>query len=487
MKKYKKLLLGLVGLVFLFQSLFLLFPIRNAEAAPNASEAQAATFRFESPNRIVGNFGASGNINFNLEGGFNPRGIFIPESGFCEPAQAPGVPVPSDERSRLEVLQTSTNPLTGQADLELFLFNNVGACTSKVQRNNVPVTFDESSAQGSQFTKATIDNSTYEFQSGNGNSANIVGQFGSAGQVIFNDQESGNDADRNYKAAANKFCGQLSWIGYGSTTDLEFKQADQNKDPIPITVRLSYYDSGGKCVQYTVQKKLQNPDQVGTASLRWDGEQIKDVSAQSSLVLSKRAGDNTNRLYVKANDDCGGGTVVVLDTPKGNDGTLYKLSKASGSPGGSIPKIIKDAFPGCEVDDSWRVKITGKFGEASNPTNPDPKDPNNPGENEDNCYTLGSTGLEWFFCAVLAGIDKAVKEFYEEVEDQLCVKAGISTTAGGTDDTGQAINPCGKDSGNYLNEDTKAIWSAVRVIATSLLVIAMLVMVIGTAIRGNNV
>jgi hypothetical protein len=98
--------------------------------------------------------------------------------------------------------------------------------------------------------------------------------------------------------------------------------------------------------------------------------------------------------------------------------------------------------------------------------------------------------LGWIFCKLLEGIDAAVKSFYEEVEGQLCVKSGLSTTKGGENSAGDATNVCVSktDSGpkNYLTADLNKAWSSMRVIATSILVIVMLIGIIGHAAGGGK-
>lgn len=98
------------------------------------------------------------------------------------------------------------------------------------------------------------------------------------------------------------------------------------------------------------------------------------------------------------------------------------------------------------------------------------------GASAETCESNGTLGLEWIFCPILRGIDKVVNSFYGEVEKQLCFKVGANVTAGDTRCT---------ESVGYLTPKVKDAWSSIRIIATSLLVIAMLVMVISQALGGN--
>ncbi|HEX5395334.1 MAG TPA: hypothetical protein VFW52_03235 [Candidatus Saccharimonadales bacterium] len=93
----------------------------------------------------------------------------------------------------------------------------------------------------------------------------------------------------------------------------------------------------------------------------------------------------------------------------------------------------------------------------------------------ESCESASLISLEWLFCAVLRGIDGVVRSFYDQVEAQLCVKAGPSTTAGATQ--------CGAGSDNILNDQVYSAWSTMRIIASVILVLAMLGMVIAQALN----
>ncbi len=103
------------------------------------------------------------------------------------------------------------------------------------------------------------------------------------------------------------------------------------------------------------------------------------------------------------------------------------------------------------------------------------------------CENSDRLGLGWLFCKILRGIDSAVTAFYDEVQDQLCVKVDTAVTVNGT-----PINS-GTDGGvkcgnkeNLFTPQLYEVWSNIRVIATSLLVILMLVAIIGQAVSGGK-
>jgi hypothetical protein len=95
------------------------------------------------------------------------------------------------------------------------------------------------------------------------------------------------------------------------------------------------------------------------------------------------------------------------------------------------------------------------------------------------CLDADTLSLGWIFCKIFQGVDNTVRSFYGLVEDQLCFKAGDSSTNSG-------VNCDSSGNTNFLstqppNNGVFKAWSTFRVIATSLLVIAMLIMVISQA------
>lgn len=95
------------------------------------------------------------------------------------------------------------------------------------------------------------------------------------------------------------------------------------------------------------------------------------------------------------------------------------------------------------------------------------------------CLDADTLSLGWIFCKIFQGVDNTVRSFYSLVEDQLCFKAGASSTNSG-------VNCDSSGNTNFLktqppNNGVFKAWSTFRVIATSLLVIAMLIMVISQA------
>lgn len=461
----------------------------------NVNKAQALTF-VESDVGVTFKAGELGTIEVKIKGqafnftnnityeGLRQMGNFRPSSftysyggtGLCQPDPSSSGYNQSIPKSEIRVAFTnvpSSGPVLATAYVLIYSGNSSTACnivspsSGTIGFNrNLTYTPTVPPGQGSGFTDPKFAGASFKFVDGATIEASLPNKNGGKVTVRFTDSNPVDDK-REFLSDTSEFCGNKKGR-------ISFDNSDQGNNSIPLEVQLFYYTSAGLCTATEVLKNFNvaNPGKIATKVLQWNVANIESIGTTSITFNPRQETSGPSQTVFVSGSGCSG-YGVKLDND--NSGTLYDLNGAGSSNG---------PFPNCSVS-SRSVLIEGKRGEP--PVNDPDADPSGSGENEDNCYTLGSTGLEWFFCAVLAGIDKAVKEFYEEVEDQLCVKAGISTTAGGTDDTGQAINPCGKDSGNYLNDDTKAIWSAVRVIATSLLVIAMLVMVIGTAIRGNNV
>jgi len=85
-------------------------------------------------------------------------------------------------------------------------------------------------------------------------------------------------------------------------------------------------------------------------------------------------------------------------------------------------------------------------------------------------YTGAAHEFNWISCKILAGLDGLTNTFLGIVQNQLDVCTGKSSTTG---------NTC---SNNILTDQVKQAWRIFRVIATSILVIILLVMVISQAI-----
>ena len=115
---------------------------------------------------------------------------------------------------------------------------------------------------------------------------------------------------------------------------------------------------------------------------------------------------------------------------------------------------------------------------CSNPNDPTCT-PNTTGQ--PSCLDANTFSLGWLWCKIFDSIDWFVSHVYAAFEAQLCFKAGESSTDSGVNCDAQT---------NFLetqDPDKNGVykaWSTFRIIATSLLVIAMLTMVIATAVRG---
>lgn len=454
----QKIVSGLVT-VFTFSSIFIstavLFLPEKAEAAPTQAQINSATFEFISNTTIRGNFGAAGSINFSGPAATQGSGglpYYAPTGTFCTPVPGPSA---TGTPNGLLISVQDQNPLAARADMAFTIPDATGNCSPWIYRQGVAVTFDYANAQGSRFTEQSIRNSTYVF----GNNANvIIGTFPGVGAVNFIDDNAGSDSDRNYKAVANRFCGQLPWIGMADTTDVEFDQADSDLQDIPLTVRLSYFDSSGECRSIQVTRSLRNNNQA-SVTLRWDGEQIRDISS-GSFTLSIRNNDTTRRAYVSSQEACPN-VAVILDQPRGNTGLFLNLN--NGEPDGDDPPIARTYFPNCGVDESYRVTIAGTYGQDSDPVDPDPGDDDDSGETADDepsCEKTYNSGLEWLLCGLISQFDKITQGFNEIIEEQLDFNVEQN-----------------------LNENVEKVWSTFRIIASSLLLIVALIMVFGQAIN----
>lgn len=187
---------------------------------------------------------------------------------------------------------------------------------------------------------------------------------------------------------------------------------------------------------------------------------------------------------------------IIFTSAGSNQATRYSLNNDNNlntSEGNSdLINFLRDSTwgtPGCGQNASQR----NFFGTATtfNIFGTPPSGPNNAntpaagggngggGASAASCESSFSSGFEWVMCPALDIADSAAGAFNGFIEDQLCINTGASSSAGGV--------TCGGNSilGDQTHQGVKNAWSIFRVLATSLLVIIMLVMVISQAIGGG--
>lgn len=329
----------------------------------------------------------------------------------------------------------------------------------------------KSTPPSSIFTDKTIGNiksSDFSFQDG----ANILFSF-SGKQIALYDREP-EDNTRNFipKTDSDKslFCAAISGV--------TFNNADQEKNPLPASFEVAYYDSSNnnQCKKKTINISLNNPGKVATKVLTWNKSNIQSLTG--SLTASLQGGSKT--VYLKNPDDqCGGGWAIELSGANANSGTIYQVS-SGGSNAGSI------GLPNCKITSQRSVLIGGSAGSAGSVDVPvgaacdggsDCKDGTCQGPNctssadtstggdagaSANTCALKSNGfsLAWLMCPMLEAADALASSLMNAFEDQLEF----------------SVNK------NDSQAELKAAWTIIKDIAAAVLVIVMLVMVISQAI-----
>ncbi len=169
---------------------------------------------------------------------------------------------------------------------------------------------------GNAFTDKTVGNikaSDFTIKDG----ANIILNFNGA-SVTFHDKNP-EDETRNFKSSNNDFCG-------GNIGEINFKDGDQAKDPLPINVSIPYYDTSsagkGACKSgvdaWSLSPSIDNSKQLAMAVVKYSGPDIVSVSDTSNLKLSAQTGDTSGKIFVSDNSSgsCGGNYVALLDRPR---------------------------------------------------------------------------------------------------------------------------------------------------------------------------
>lgn len=402
------------------------------------------------------------NVEFDGSGSGNITYRPKDPSLFCVPANSTAGAKPNPPDSYLQVAVKNTTPLSGTIlsgglgdpvavpESNLYAGTNPQNC-NRALPSDKSVTSLAVAPPGAIFTNSTIGNikaGNFSFQDG----ANIILSFDGKQIDLYDKQPEDNNRNFTPKTSDDSafFC--------TSTNGISFKNSDQGKDPLPITFEVAYYDvpNNNKCLKKTLSFNISNPNKIAERVLEWNDQTIESLSG--SLSLSKQA--SSDLVYLEQpNDACGGDYVVILDQKGGTAGTLFQLEGGSADSGTAIGK----AFPNCSVKSQREVLIDGTQGTAI--------DNNNggiTGNDGDTCAAnSGGWGLAWLACPVLDAASGLTTTLLNIFEDQLSFSVN---------QLGSSKDPT---SGYYKIHQS---WSLIKDIASSLVVIVMLVMVLSQAI-----
>lgn len=281
--------------------------------------------------------------------------------------------------------------------------------------------------------------------------ANIVLNFNGA-KVTFHDNQPEDD-QRNFKSSNGDFCG-------GKIGEINFNDADQAKDPLPITVTIPYYDtsaagkgackSGDQAFKLTSSSaglgfgSINNSNQLAMTVLQYSGSDIVSVSNTSKFKLSAQTADTSGKIFVSSPNDttCGGGTAVLLADAHGTDGTIFKLGAGTGDPSTAVGK----AFPGCKVAYQRAIKLAGSYTQSLSGGT----------AGTDDCVT--DSGFDWIICPVVHGLSKTADLMNRVISGQL----NFNT----------------KDN---LGDSVKAAWAIFKNLVSVIIVIVLLIMILSQA------
>ncbi|HVO86169.1 MAG TPA: hypothetical protein VMT23_00355, partial [Candidatus Binatia bacterium] len=454
------------------------------KAEISAIDSNGSTFYFKDSSTIVGNISHNGTVQeVTFTGSGSPvadpsrQYIYTNSDSFCQPPN----PVTGYAKvSQVVVIFSSINPLQGKIISSgstgpasgSYLWpgpnpqncgTTVGASPSlfpvNISQDKITPKQNAPTGKGSQYTTATVKAATYKFTQ-NGGLIQMSFPGTSIDPITFADQQ---PYDKTYGfVSPSFFCDGNNGSKTASLT-LQPGSAGFSADTIKAQLTLSYFN-GNTCV--TDQKltiNVTNPDDAlsdgTTAKLaqefaQWDDTSIdilkcspeqSSCSTDFSLSLQNGSGNTT---YLQSPDSSCGGYTLELDEPGKNTGTFYK---SSGAP--------------CVKSDSRVVAVLGTKGQASD-TNTGDGGAGSTGSDSSACsFNNGSAldvGLQWILCPVIKGLSASADAIDKYVEGQL----NFST----------------KDN---LGQSVKNAWSIFKDLASSLVVILLLVMVFAQAIGGN--
>ncbi len=329
---------------------------------------------------------------------------------------------------------------------------------------------DTFSALDSATIKANLGSSgTYNFIDNNPYPQDSTFNFVPQPKTVDGLCDPGNVKDQN---------GVSGSIKYGVTLFPNPKNATGLKvDPISAEVKLGYTPAGALgCSAVLFKTMVSNPNGVAAATYEYSGNNIINAPGFTSANLKPVPSSNNVYAADTTAGTCGGGNLIVVSATNFNSGTRYDLTsnKNNGGPGTDAHTIpaLSSVFPAgnCYLAQAPLAEtIAGSPGGTAPGGTP-------AGGNtvaDTSCeaqYTGAAHVLNWILCPILDGMDSIFNTINGQVEAQLNVCTGISSTTGST---------CGN---NLLTPQVKKSWAVFRDLATALLVIVMLIMVFSQAI-----
>ena len=340
-----------------------------------------------------------------------------------------------------------------------------------------------------------IAGATYTFQDG----ANIIGDFGSSGQVTFTDTNP-TDSTRNYKPLSGEFCDPNTNVTVkdGVSKNIKFGiniDSSVNLNAVPIhgdatvsaQVKLGLQQGANGCTGQVFAATITNPGGIGGTDFQWDGSSIttfEGVTPQLSFAKDTQQGVSGEIYLANAgSNNCGASDAILLSAPGANTGKYYQLSDAqiathagpgktsnmSDYPGLAQTNAVSNSS--CHVDSLTNITITGTQGQAA------PGGPNTvttSGDADSSCEATAGSSLAWVMCPLFNAASAIVQSTVNIFENLLSFTVA--------QDLGNAS--C-KINNQGCQASVKLTWSIIKNVASIILVILMLVMVLSQAIGGG--
>ncbi|MBI4034314.1 hypothetical protein HY380_00275 [Candidatus Saccharibacteria bacterium] len=281
-------------------------------------------------------------------------------------------------------------------------------------------------------------------------------------KVTFVDNNTSDDT-HEYLAPSDPraFCSGGKGVG-----SIDISGWDETATSMNARVDIDYLD--GSCRNWDKNGhtiSIRNPAKAASQGYQWNNDTI--ISDNARKVYGVLSSDK--KLYGLSSEKCGGGGVIVLNTPGGTQGTEYKLSPDEGEVfSGKLKDAHNDALLRNYYDSGKcylksnpvSVNIAGTPGRPSSNSNLPPGGTTS--GNSSDCFVNNSSGLEWLLCPITTTLSKAVDEMNGFIEGQLNFNVDRN-----------------------LNDDSEihTAWALFKNIVTALVIIVMLVMVISQAIN----
>ena len=336
-------------------------------------------------------------------------------------------------------------------------------------------------------------------------SDNIVGTFGSLGQIDFLDTNtSSGDTTYNYTPTSGNFkdpgtVAGKNGVSGGIRFGIDFSgKPNFSASTVSGVIKLGYVQ-GTSTTPVLSKVQVANPDITGTSSpaatakFSWDSSNITSPSGASTTVTFTPASDTSAPLYIEANPivasglegGCPATAAILLDTADGNTGTLYTFGAPSvGSVGLSkLPTDIQTDFDAskCTVTGVQTATISGTQGSAlvapGSGSDPNVADNQPANSTEASCDAGSSFSLNWIFCGVFDGLSDATGWVQNNLVIPQLKSQPICVDASGTS--------CDEATYGKQPDLTYKVWSNFRVYGDVALVVFLLVAVFGEAIGGG--